>query len=56
MSGVTHPVQVGSSLSGALWALDSSNLTDALELINQALCQAKHAGKNCTVFHAELNA
>lgn len=44
MSWVTHPVQVG------------SNLTATLELIDQALYRAKHAGKNCAVFHAELNA
>lgn len=45
-------VQVSCSIGSALWPLDSSNLTEALELADQALYRAKHAGKNCAVFHA----
>lgn len=47
-----NQVMVGCSIGGALWPLDSSNLAEALELADQALYQAKHAGKNCAVFHS----
>jgi diguanylate cyclase (GGDEF)-like protein len=48
----SHQVQVGCSIGGALWPLDSSDLAHALELADQALYRAKRAGKNCAVFHA----
>lgn len=44
--------QVGCSIGGALWPLDSSNLSEVLELADQALYRAKHAGKNCAEFHS----
>lgn len=43
--------QIGCSIGGALWPLDSSNLAEALELADQALYRAKHAGKHRAVFH-----
>ena len=46
-----NQVMVGCSIGGALWPLDSSNLAETLELADQALYRAKHAGKNCAVFH-----
>jgi len=47
-----HQVKVGCSIGGALWPLDSSNLSEAMELADQALYRAKHTGKHCAVFHA----
>jgi diguanylate cyclase (GGDEF)-like protein len=47
-----HQVKVGCSIGGALWPLDSSNLSEALELADRALYRAKHTGKHCAVFHA----
>jgi len=46
-------LQVGCSIGGALWPLDSSNLAEVMELADQALYRAKHAGKNCALFHAD---
>ena len=46
-----HQVKVGCSIGGALWPLDSNSMTEALELADQTLYRAKHAGKNCAVFH-----
>lgn len=45
-------VQIGCSIGGALWPLDSSNMAETLELADQSLYRAKHAGKNCAMFHA----
>lgn len=45
-------VQIGCSIGGALWPLDSSNIAETLELADQSLYRAKHAGKNCAMFHA----
>ncbi|MHA6494274.1 diguanylate cyclase domain-containing protein [Pseudomonas borbori] len=45
-------VQIGCSIGGALWPMDSSNIGETLELADQALYRAKHAGKNCAVFHS----
>jgi len=47
-----HQVKVGCSIGGALWPLDTSNLSEALELADRALYRAKHTGKHCAVFHA----
>jgi diguanylate cyclase (GGDEF)-like protein len=46
-------VQVGCSIGGAIWPVDSNQLDDALELADQALYRAKNAGRNCTMFHSE---
>lgn len=45
-------VQIGCSIGGALWPLDSSNMAETLELADQSLYRAKHAGKNCAMFHS----
>lgn len=50
-----HQVKVGCSIGGALWPLDSNSMTEALELADQTLYRAKHAGKNCAVFHTAYN-
>ncbi len=47
-----NQVQIGCSIGGALWPLDSSNIAETLELADQSLYRAKHAGKNCAMFHA----
>lgn len=47
-----NQVQIGCSIGGALWPLDSSNMAETLELADQSLYRAKHAGKNCAMFHA----
>ncbi|WP_339459759.1 GGDEF domain-containing protein [Pseudomonas sp. EA_105y_Pfl2_R69] len=44
-------MQIGCSIGGALWPLDSAQIETALELADQALYRAKHAGKNCAAFH-----
>lgn len=45
--------QIGCSIGGALWPLDSSHIREALELADQALYRAKNAGKNRAQFHAQ---
>jgi diguanylate cyclase (GGDEF)-like protein len=50
--GNNSPAQIGCSIGGALWPLDSSNLDEALELADKALYRAKHAGRNRALFHA----
>ncbi|MFG0722387.1 diguanylate cyclase domain-containing protein [Pseudomonas sp. GLN_6] len=47
-----NQVQIGCSIGGALWPLDSSNMAETLELADQSLYRAKHAGKNCAMFHS----
>lgn len=47
-----NQVQIGCSIGGALWPLDSSSMAETLELADQSLYRAKHAGKNCAMFHA----
>lgn len=42
--------QVGCSIGGALWPLDHADLGAALELADQSLYRAKHAGKNRAQF------
>lgn len=42
--------QVGCSIGGALWPLDSDDLDEVLELADQALYRAKAAGKNRAQF------
>jgi diguanylate cyclase (GGDEF)-like protein len=44
-------MQIGCSIGGALWPLDSEQIETALELADQALYRAKHAGRNCAAFH-----
>lgn len=46
-------MQIGCSIGGALWPLDSEQIETALELADQALYRAKHAGKNCAAFHGQ---
>ncbi|MDD0841845.1 GGDEF domain-containing protein [Pseudomonas sp. Gutcm_11s] len=45
-----HEVRVGCSIGGALWPLDHPELEGALELADQALYRAKHAGRNRAEF------
>lgn len=42
--------RVGCSIGGAFWPLDHAELGQALELADQALYRAKHAGKNRVEF------
>jgi diguanylate cyclase (GGDEF)-like protein len=42
--------RVGCSIGGALWPLDHADLSEALELADQALYRAKHAGRNRAEF------
>ena len=42
--------RVGCSIGGAFWPLDHADLGQALELADQALYRAKHAGKNRAEF------
>ncbi|WP_397449501.1 diguanylate cyclase domain-containing protein [Pseudomonas sp. NA-150] len=55
---LAHPVKlgnrqakVGCSVGGALWPLDDPDLNEVLELADQALYRAKHAGKQQAHFH-----
>lgn len=59
LQALTEPValgeqqaQVGCSIGGAFWPLDHTDLGQALELADQALYRAKHAGKNRAEFQA----
>lgn len=45
--------RVGCSIGGALWPLDHADLGEALELADQALYRAKHAGRNRAEFQAQ---
>lgn len=42
--------QIGCSIGGAFWPLDHADLGEALELADQALYRAKHAGRNRAEF------
>lgn len=46
--------RVGCSIGGALWPLDHAALEETLELADQALYRAKHAGRNRAEFQATL--
>ena len=46
-------MQIGCSIGGALWPLDDDQIETTLELADQALYRAKHAGKNCAAFHGQ---
>ena len=46
-------MQIGCSIGGALWPLDNEQIETTLELADQALYRAKHAGKNCAAFHGQ---
>jgi diguanylate cyclase (GGDEF)-like protein len=43
-------VRIGCSIGGALWPLDNPELESVLELADQALYRAKHAGRNRAEF------
>jgi diguanylate cyclase (GGDEF)-like protein len=43
-------VRIGCSIGGALWPLDNAELESVLELADQALYRAKHAGRNRAEF------
>lgn len=45
-------VQIGCSIGGALWPVDSDDIGTTLQLADRALYRAKDAGRNCALFHA----
>ena len=47
-----HSVQISCSIGGALWPNDHGDIAATLQLADQALYQAKDAGRNCVVFYA----